>query len=84
MTAVNNRETMEAVKRITANLPASLLEDAMNLTGKGITETLIEGLQLVRRRQAYQKAMALKGKLRLDIDLEELRDRSGRRHLGMD
>jgi hypothetical protein len=75
---------MEAVKRITANLPAGLLEDAMNLTGKGITETLIEGLQLVRQRQAYQKAMALKGKLRLDIDLEELRDRPGRRHLGMD
>jgi len=83
MTAVMIKD-MESVKRITANLPAGLLDDAMAVTGKGITETLVEGLQLVRQRRAYQKAMALKGKLQLDIDLEELRDRSGRRHFRVD
>jgi len=62
-------------RRITANLPGDLLDDAMSVTGKGITETLIEGLRLVRRTRAYDKARALRGKLQLQIDLEESRER---------
>jgi hypothetical protein len=64
-------------RRITANLPDDLLESAMQVTGKGITETLIEGLEQVQRRRFYERALALRGKLRLSIDLEETR---GRRH----
>lgn len=75
---------MSAVKRITANLPESLLDEAMAVTGKGITETLIEGLTLVRQTRAYEKALRLKGKIELDIDLEASRERTGRRHLGVD
>lgn len=75
---------MPTVKRITANLPEGLLEEAMQVTGKGITETLVEGLNLVRQTRAYQKAMKLKGKIRLDIDLEASRERSRGRHLRMD
>lgn len=75
---------MPAVKRITANLPEGLLEEAMQVTGKGITETLVEGLNLVRQTRAYQKALKLKGKIQLDIDLEASRERSRGRHLRMD
>lgn len=75
---------MSAVKRITANLPEELLSEAMGVTGKGITETLVEGLHLVRRRRAYDYAMSLKGKLRLDIDLEASRERGPGRHVGVD
>lgn len=75
---------MDSVKRITANLPERLLGDAMAVTGKGITETLVEGLQLVRQRRAFERAMALKGKLHLEVDLEESRERRSRRHLGVD
>ncbi len=75
---------MDPVKRITANLPERLLDDAMTVTGRGITETLVEGLHLVRQRRAAERAMALKGKLRLDIDLEESRERRDRRHVGVD
>jgi hypothetical protein len=67
-----------SVKRVTANLPADLLEDARAVTGKGITGTLVEGLKLVRRTGAYQKAMRLRGKLQLDIDLERSRERRRR------
>lgn len=42
-------------KRITADLPAELLEDAMEATGSGEAETLIEGLKLIRR--AYVTAL---------------------------
>ncbi len=31
-------------RRVTANLPADLLDAAMEVTGKGITDTLIDGL----------------------------------------
>lgn len=66
---------MSGVKRITANLPEDLLEEAMKATGKGITDTLTEGLELVRRTRAYRKAVALRGALDLRIDLEESRER---------
>jgi len=65
-----------AAKRITANLPEDLLADAMKVTRKGITETLVEGLRLVRRSRGYEKAMSLRGKVQLDIDLEASRERS--------
>jgi hypothetical protein len=65
-------------KRITANLPEDLLRDAMKVTRKGITDTLVEGLRLIRRARAYEKAMALRGTLRLDVDLETSRERRHR------
>jgi hypothetical protein len=66
------------MKRITANLPDDLLRDAMQATGKGITETLIRGLQHVSRSRAYDKAQSLRRKISLRIDLEESRERSSR------
>jgi hypothetical protein len=67
----------EATRRVTANLPVALLERARRVTGKGITETLVEGLELVRRSSAAARARTLKGKLRLDLDLEASRERPG-------
>ncbi|HEY3122603.1 MAG TPA: hypothetical protein VGK70_00900 [Thermoanaerobaculia bacterium] len=69
---------MTRSRRVTANLPSDLLDDAMGVTGKGITETLVTGLRLVRRTRAYRKAMALRGKVHLKIDLDESRERSRR------
>jgi hypothetical protein len=69
---------MSRPRRVTANLPEDLLDDAMKVTQKGITETLVEGLRLVRRSRGYEKAMALHGKLRLDVDLETSRERRRR------
>jgi len=66
---------MTAVRRVTANLPEELLDEVMAVTGKGITETLTEGLRLVRRARAYERAMALKGKIALEIDLDAARER---------
>ena len=69
---------MGRIRRITANLPGELLDDAMRATGKGITETLTQGLRLVRRSRAYEKARALRGKVHLEIDLEASRERRRR------
>ena len=66
----------EPVQRITANIPKKLLKEALEVTRGGITETLVEGLQLVKRLKAYQKGMALKGKLNLSIDIDQARERN--------
>ncbi|TVQ81303.1 MAG: hypothetical protein EA369_00255 [Bradymonadales bacterium] len=65
-------------QRITANIPATLLKQATEATNKGITDTLILGLELVRRSRAAKKAKELQGSLNLDIDLELSRERNRR------
>ena len=63
------------MRRVTANLPTKLLQEACQSAGKGITETIVAGLELVRRTGALDKARRLKGKLDLRIDLETSRER---------
>jgi hypothetical protein len=65
-------------RRITANLDADLLRKACSVTGEGITETLTLGLEMVRRSAAASRARALRGKLRLHLDLEVSRERARR------
>jgi len=65
-------------RRITANLPADLLNDATSVTGKGITETIVAGLQLIKRQRAASKSRLLKGHLDLDVDLDASRERHRR------
>ena len=69
---------MNTTRRVTANLPIDLLDGACRVTGKGITETLVTGLALVKRSAAAQKASRLRGRLHLDVDLEASRERSRR------
>jgi hypothetical protein len=71
-----NGERRPAIRRVTANLPAKLLRAACQSAGKGITETIVEGLELVRRAGALEKARRLRGRLRLEIDLETSRERA--------
>jgi len=71
-------ELSPKIQRITANIPKDLLREAQRVTRRGITETLVEGLHLLKRRRAYDKAMALKGKLRLQVDIEKSRERNPR------
>ena len=66
------------IKRVTVNLPARLLAEAEEVSGRGITDTIVMGLELIARRRAHARALALKGKLRLDIDVEVSRERGGR------
>jgi hypothetical protein len=64
-----------ATKRVTVNLPADLLKTARDVSGRGITETVVEGLTMLAHRRAAEKARALRGTLKLQIDLEKSRER---------
>lgn len=66
------------MKRVTVNLPRDLLKDASEVTGAGTTETIVQGLRILAQRRAYSKALALKGKLDLRVDVDAARERSGR------
>jgi hypothetical protein len=65
-------------KRIAADLRDGRLREAIEVTGKGKTDTLVEGLRRVRQARAFAKAQALRGKIELKIDLEESRERRRR------
>jgi hypothetical protein len=62
-----------AVRKVTVNLPAKLLERARETTGLGITETIDRGLEELDRRQKRSALRQLRGSIRLELDLEKTR-----------
>ncbi len=64
---------MGAQRKITVQLPEELLRKAQKSTGKGLTATIRQGLQLIAAEQAYERLRALRGKVRFSIDVEKLR-----------
>ena len=64
---------MNSTQKITAHVPASLLRKAQAATGKGITETVRLGLDLLASERAAEDLRGMRGKVRLDIELAELR-----------
>ena len=63
----------EPSRKVTVNLPARTLENAMRATGKGLTSTIVEGLEEIERRAKRSALRRLKGKVRFDLVLEETR-----------
>ncbi|HEV2722220.1 MAG TPA: hypothetical protein VG323_19535 [Thermoanaerobaculia bacterium] len=61
-----------ATRREPATLPAEPPDSATVLTREG--ETIAEAK--ARHRRFYEKLMALRGKVKFDIDLDELRGRN--------
>jgi len=64
---------MEALRKITVEVPADLIEKAQQATGSGVTQTVLAGLQLVAASQAYTRLRSLRGKVRFSRTLADLR-----------
>jgi hypothetical protein len=64
---------MGAIRKITINVPADVLDNATRITGKGVTATVIEGLTELRQREMRSALRRLKGKVRFDLDLTKTR-----------
>jgi hypothetical protein len=60
-------------RKITVNIPVRVLENAVKVTGKGVTLTVIEGLEELDRRAKRSALRALRGKVRFELDLEDTR-----------
>jgi hypothetical protein len=63
----------ETTKKVTANIPADLLDRARKATGLGITETLVAGLEELERSRKRSALRTLRGKIRFDLDLQKTR-----------
>jgi len=64
---------MLETRKITIHVPQGLLDSAMEETGKGITETVREGLERLARKRAYKGLLALEGKVKFKYTAAELR-----------
>jgi hypothetical protein len=62
-----------AVKKLTVNVPAPVLERARVITGRGITETVVLGLLELDRQHKRSTLRALRGRVRFELDLEKTR-----------
>ncbi len=61
------------MQKITAHVPVESLRRARAATGRGITETVRLGLDMLASAKAAERLRRMRGKLRLDLDLAELR-----------
>jgi hypothetical protein len=61
------------LRKITVNVPEDVLESATRATGKGVTLTVIAGLRELERRTRLSALRQLRGRVRLELDLEETR-----------
>jgi len=64
---------METAKKITVQLPKNLLKKAQEATGKGITPTIRQGLELLTAGNAYDDLRKMRGKYKFSINLRDLR-----------
>ena len=65
---------MGEMRKITAFVPTSLLESAQAFTGAGVTETLRQALEMMAYERFYQGMRELRGKVKFDISLDELKE----------
>jgi hypothetical protein len=64
---------MEAVRKITVEVPEALLEKAKKASGSGTTQTVRAGLQVIAASQAYAKLRKFRGKVRFAHTARELK-----------
>jgi len=64
---------MTAVRKITVNVPADILEDATRITRKGVTDTVVEGLTELKRRESRSALRALRGRVRFELNVDRTR-----------
>ncbi len=62
-----------SVQKITVHVDRDLFRRARERSGKGVTATIREGLELVAASQVYDRLRALRGKVTFSLDLDALR-----------
>ncbi len=62
-----------SVQKVTVHVDRNLLKKARERTGKGVTATIREGLELVAAGQVYDRLRALRGKVAFSLDLAQIR-----------
>ena len=63
-----------ATQKITVHVDQALLQRARRRTGKGVSDTIRQGLTLLVAGAADQKRCALRGRVKFSADLSALRE----------
>ncbi|MEK7445309.1 MAG: hypothetical protein AABZ70_10670 [candidate division NC10 bacterium] len=63
-----------ATQKVTVHIDRDLLRRARERTGKGVSVTIRQGLEIVAASEAYDRLRALRGEVKLSLDLARLRD----------
>ncbi len=66
---------MGKIKKISTNIPEDLLKKACSLTNLNQTEALIAGLKELIAQHDREAIVDMKGKIKLDLDIEDIRQR---------
>ena len=74
----------DAVRKVTINVPVKVLERAQKATGKGITATVLEGLNELTRRQKRSALRALRGNVEFELNLHRVAVVDSDRHFRVD
>jgi len=61
-------------RKITVEVPDSLLARAQAASGKGVTATVRDGLRLMAAAEAYRGLRRLRGKVKLAVAFDRLRE----------
>ncbi len=64
---------MNDLRKITAILPAALIESAMEVSGANLTETLRRALRDYNHRAASGRLLAMRGQVPFELDWRTLR-----------
>jgi hypothetical protein len=59
--------------KITVNVDAALLQRARTITGRGVTQTITAALEALDRQQRRTALRRLRGRVRIDLDLDATR-----------
>lgn len=68
-------EIMSKLKKISTNIPEALLKRACSISELNQTEALIAGLKELVAQHERRQVLDLKGKIKIDLDLDSLRQR---------
>jgi hypothetical protein len=73
---LQSRRTNEvsALRKITVQVPESDLALAQQFTGEGVTETVRTALKKLASIHAQQELLKLRGKIKFDLDIDEMRE----------
>jgi len=63
----------ETSKKVTVNVPAAVLARARAITGRGVTDTIVEGLRELDRQRQRSVLRSLKGRVHFQLDLQKTR-----------
>jgi hypothetical protein len=64
-------------RKITVHVPVELLERAQKSSGRGVTETVRQGLRLVAAGETFRQLAALRGSVKFSLDPKKLREDRG-------